>query len=119
MRVRTIFAAVMVVLLIAGMTTSAMCEMTCLPKAQTAACCPHHAQQMVMHCQQHSETASFVNAHTCEHPQDSAAVAACIVAAPSVISGVIIGTNLQRAPVFYAYSSSTPILKPLHPPLRI
>jgi hypothetical protein len=119
MRMRIIFAVVMAVLLVAGTTASAMCEMTCLPQAQTSACCPHHAQQMVMHCHQHSETASLVNAHTCEHPQDSAAVAVSIVAAPPVLSGVIMDTNLVRAPVFHAHLSLASILKPLNPPLRI
>ncbi|HVW78167.1 MAG TPA: hypothetical protein VHB45_11195 [Alloacidobacterium sp.] len=65
MRKRFLVAACMTILLLAGMVSSAVCEVACAPtRTFAAACCP---QQM-----RHCEKASIIaHAQTCGHPQES------------------------------------------------
>ena len=64
------------ILLIAGMLSSAVCEMTCLPQAQNGTCCSQQMQQTVHldHCG-HTGAGAVMNGHQCAHPQDSPATA--------------------------------------------
>jgi hypothetical protein len=86
------------VLLIAGMLSSAVCEMTCLPQAQNKACCARQMQQTMHrgHCG-HAGAASVVNGHQCEHPQDNPAT---FTAEASVIQlhGISIAIAMVPAP---------------------
>jgi hypothetical protein len=119
MRVRIIFTVIMAVLLMAGTTASAICEMTCLPHAQTGACCPHHAHHMMTDCQ-NSGTAQLSNAHLCDHPQDSAAATASIVAAPLIAGSIASQADLVSFAALSTYSPSATIFRPLsNTPLRI
>jgi hypothetical protein len=119
MRMRIIFSVIMAVLLIAGTTASAMCEMTCLPQAQTGACCAPHAQQKITHCS-HSATASFANAHSCEHPQDSVIGATSVVAVPLLAKDTISGPRLVPSPALRILLSSSISSQPSSSiPLRI
>lgn len=68
MRMRFMVAAFMAALLIAGMVSSAACEIACAPASTStiSTCCP---QQM-----RHSEKTFFVSStHTCGHPQENLA----------------------------------------------
>jgi hypothetical protein len=60
------------ILLIAGMVSSAVCEMTCLPQASTGACCGQQMQQTVHldHCN-NIGTGAVINGHQCDLPQDN------------------------------------------------
>ncbi len=60
------------ILLIAGMVSSAVCEMTCLPQAPTGACCGRQVQQTVHrdHCSNIGAVA-IMNGHQCDLPRDN------------------------------------------------
>jgi hypothetical protein len=75
------FVAIMVVLLIAGMVSSAACEMTCNPTGLMTACCAQQSHKLPVHAMSHSmdsctnaRTVSMTSAQQCGHPQESAAV---------------------------------------------
>lgn len=76
------FVAIMAVLLVAGMVSSAACEMTCNPIGPMTACCAQQMQQShksPAHAMTHSMdacTVSITSAQQCGHSQESAAVPA-------------------------------------------
>jgi len=68
MRMRLIVATFMAALFIAGMVSSAACEMACAPASTStiSTCCP----QQMRHCEKKS---IFADTHTCGHPQENPA----------------------------------------------
>jgi hypothetical protein len=69
---RGIFAAVMAILLVAGMCSSAACEMMCAPSSQTGACCPQQTRHAMDHCTPATATikAPVQSPVQCAHSQD-------------------------------------------------
>ena len=72
MRKQVFFVAMMALLLVAGMCTSAVCEVTCAPPSPTGACCPQQVQtqQASDHCA-HSSGKVIRSVSSCAHPDDS------------------------------------------------
>jgi hypothetical protein len=63
---------IMILFLLAGIVSSAACEMMCQPSNQTAACCPHP----IRHC---AKTVSIASAQQCGPPQEETAIASTVV----------------------------------------
>jgi hypothetical protein len=118
---RLIVTAIMAMLMVAGMVSSAACELACAPMSASAACCP----QQMRHCA--TSHAAVTNAHNCGHPQENpatvtpsdaqvtqlAVTANLSFAVPSSLHPVLFSDRLD-APPLTALSRSSFIL-----PLRI
>jgi hypothetical protein len=99
MHKRSFIVVIMAVLLIAGMVSSAACEMTCTPTGKMTVCCAQQMQQSpsINHCE-NAAVASLMSAHQCGHPQENTAVPAAAKQTIQQHATEDIGTPLTALP---------------------
>jgi hypothetical protein len=127
MQRRGIFAVVVTILFIAGMCSSAACDMMCQPQIQSGVCCPaqmqHMSEHMMASCE-HAQGPMLTDQHNCHHSQGSSGQASLnasssihIISSGSVTQ--LVPSSSSQASSVYDRVHSSLLNRPANLPLRI